>query len=231
MQIDLEKVLDELEKHNPVSIFLYGSRARTDATDESDYELGVLFPEHQYVKRSLLKEGMPDNVSVYPFKLEEFKIGNPDTPFNKNIYLQEIKKSGKTLRGEKVIEGMQVSAVTVLDVLMDVQFNLGYALGAVVAHRNESPETARMLFYKSCLFATRSLVVLKQKTLPTTYDEIVSVAQKLELGEFADLPQKALEVRKGAQLEPNDLFRNISFINQVIIPQIQSSDSDEELIK
>lgn len=39
--IDIEAVLDGIEKVcQPASIFLYGSQARTDATANSDYEIG-----------------------------------------------------------------------------------------------------------------------------------------------------------------------------------------------
>lgn len=113
MDKDLQNALDSIQKHNPTSIFLYGSRARDDAIENSDYEVGVLFPIEQYVRRSVLNEAISNSkISVYPFKLEEFLQGNPDTPFNKSIYLREIKTTGKTLRGDRVVEGMQTPAVT-----------------------------------------------------------------------------------------------------------------------
>ena len=78
---DIEKILDAIEGVcEPTSIFLYGSRARTDATEDSDYEIGVLLPEDKYVGRSVLRTVITeDSVSVFPFHLEQFQAGNPDT--------------------------------------------------------------------------------------------------------------------------------------------------------
>jgi len=99
--MDIEKVLNEIERAcEPTSVFLYGSRARTDATSRSDYEIGVLFSESKYVGRSILRDAVKEaGVSVYPFHLQQFLVGNPDTPFNKAIYMREVIVSGKTLRG------------------------------------------------------------------------------------------------------------------------------------
>ena len=232
MQKDLENILKKIEQYNPISIFLYGSRARTDATEGSDYELGVLFKESEYIKRSVLNEGISETISIYPFKLEEVTRGSIDTPFNKNIYLHELKKTGETLFGEDVIKTIEPPAITTLDVLADTQFNLGRALSAVITHRDGSIKTAEELFSKSCLFAVRAFIIYRTRKLCSTYDEVVSSAKNLDLGEFSDLPQKALEVRKNALYDPNDLFRNISLLNQICIPQIREGlEVGEELIK
>jgi len=218
--INLEKLLDDIESVcKPVSIFLYGSRARTDSTSFSDYEIGVLIPEDRYVGRSVIRRVVKDSrVSVYPFRLEQFQAGNPDTPFNKNIYMRELVDSGKTLRGEKIIEGMNSSSIEVLDVLSDAQFNLGYALAATIAHRGGSAQTANLLFYKSCLFGTRALIIEKTGKIPATYDEILKESENLELGEYADLVKAAYESRQTGSYDPELLFKNISYINQFVMP-------------
>lgn len=222
--MDIEQVLNEIEKVcQPTSIFLYGSRARTDSTPGSDYEIGVLLPEDKYVGRSVLRGAVKDKgVSVYPFRLEQFKAGNPDTPFNKKIYLREVIASGKTLRGEKVIESMQLPSIETLDVLSDAQFNLGYALAATIAHRDGSEQTANLLFYKSCLFGVRSLIMEKTGKVPATYDDIVAEAELLELGEYADLVKAAYQARQSGTYDPAALFKNISFINQFVMPALRN---------
>lgn len=224
MTIDIEKILDNIEKAcEPTSIFLYGSRARTDATDNSDYEIGVLIPESKYVGRAVLREAVKDkNVSVFPFKLEQFQSGNPDTPFNKKIYMREVILNGRTLRGEKIIENMKAPSIETLEVLADAQFNLGYALASTIAHRDSSPQTANLLFYKSCLFGTRSLVMEKLGKLPATYDEIIAEAENLDLGEYTSLVNGAYQARQTGSYDPVMLFKNISYLNQFIIPAIRS---------
>lgn len=224
MSIDIEKVLDDIENVcEPTSIFLYGSRARTDATDNSDYEIGVLLVESKYVGRAILREAVKDKgVSIYPFKLEQFRAGNPDTPFNKKIYMRELILSGRTLRGENVIESMKAPSIETLEVLADAQFNLGYALAATIAHRDNSLQTANLLFYKSCLFGTRSLIMEKLGKLPSTYGEVVSEIKGLELGEYEDLVKSAYQARKTGSYDPIMLFKNISYLNQLVIPSIRN---------
>ncbi|OGN09038.1 MAG: hypothetical protein A3J46_00255 [Candidatus Yanofskybacteria bacterium RIFCSPHIGHO2_02_FULL_41_11] len=222
--VNLEKVLDDIESVcEPVSIFLYGSRARTDSTSFSDYEIGVLIPEDRYVGRSVVRGAVKDSrVSVYPFRLEQFQAGNPDTPFNKKIYMRELIASGKTLRGKRIIEEMQLPSIEVLDALSDAQFNLGYALAATIAHRDGSEQTANLLFYKSCLFGTRALVIEKTGKVPATYDDILKEAEKLDLGEYTNLVKAAYESRQTGKYDPQLLFKNISYINQLVVPNLSS---------
>jgi len=220
---NIEKVLEKIEEVcEPSSIFLYGSRARTDATESSDYEIGVLLSEAKYVGRAVLREAVRDKgISIYPFKLEQFKSGNPDTPFNKKIYMRELIVSGKTLRGEKIIENMPIPSIDTVEVLSDAQFNLGYALASTIAHRDGSQQTANLLFYKSCLFGARSLVMEKLGKLPATYDEILANTKEIDLGEYADLVENAYQSRQSGSYEPTMLFKNISFLNQMVIPSIR----------
>lgn len=221
--VDIEQVLNQIEEVcKPTSIFLYGSQARGDTTPRSDYEIGVLLPADKYVGRAVLRDAIKEpNASVYPFRLEQFLAGNPDTPFNKKIYMREVIASGKTLRGEKLIEGMQLPSIETIDILSDAQFNLGYALAATIAHRDNSPTTANLLFYKSCLFGARALIMKKTGKLPATYDEIVAAAKQLNLEEYAGLVDAAYEARQTGIYDPAMLFKNISFLNQLIIPAIR----------
>jgi len=228
-EVNIEKVLDSIETIcDPTSIFLYGSRARTDSTSESDYEIGILLPEDKYVGRTILRSAVKDaRVSVYPFRLEQFQAGNPDTPFNKQIYLREVIVSGKTLRGEQIIENMQPPSIETIEVLADAQFNLGYALAATIAHRDGSVPTANLLFYKSCLFGTRALIMEKTGKVPATYDDILLASKDLDLGEYGDVVQAAYNARQSGSYSPEILFKNISYLNQMVIPKIrQSLDED-----
>ncbi|MFH1308385.1 MAG: hypothetical protein ABII94_01205 [Patescibacteria group bacterium] len=220
----LNIVLDKIEKLcNPVSIFLYGSRARTDYLSRSDYEIGVLIKKNKYVNRSKIKKSINEKgFNIYPFKYEDFIKGKLDTPFQKAIYLQEIIKAGKTLKGEKIIESIKVPAIKVLDIIQDLRFNLGRAFDAMHSYRNGDRFTANYTFYKSCMFGLRDLEILKLKKFVVSYDEIYKLSKKLKLDkEYKDLIYTAYRTRQGKKkFQYKDIFTNMSFLNNFIEPQI-----------
>lgn len=219
----MEEIINLLnEDFKPISIFLYGSRARTDFTERSDFEIGVLFSKENYVGRREIKKVVDKKgVNIYPFEYENFLKGKIDTPFQKKIFLRELILSGKTISGEKIIEKMKPPQISVIDLIQDLRFNLGYALASVISHRNKDKKTASTEFYKSCLFGTRNLIILKLKKFPLTYDEILSLSKKLELEDYKKLVKEAYSVRKGgAEYKNKDLFQNISYLNEFIQPML-----------
>jgi len=222
----LDIVLDKIEKLcNPISIFLYGSRARTDYLDRSDFEIGVLMNKAKYTNRSKIKAKIKEKgFNVYPFKYEDFINGKLDTPFQKSIYLREIVKAGKTLRGEKVIENIKTPAIKVVDTIQDLRFNLGYAFASMHSYRNGDKFTASYEFYKSCIFGLRDLEILKLKKFVVPYDDIYKLSKKLKLNkEYKDLVHTAYKTRRGEKkFQQKDIFTNISFLNDFIEPQIVS---------
>ena len=222
----MEEVVKLLTKHfKPISIFLYGSRARIDFLKRSDFEIGILFSKDNYVRRSKIKKVISKKgFNIYPFEYEEFLQGKIDTPFQKKIYLRELILAGKTLSGEKVIEKMKAPQISMMDLIQDLRFNLGYALASVISHRNGDKITASTEFYKSCLFATRTLIILKLRVFPLTYDEILENSKKLDLGEYKELVEKAYKIRNGKnEYEDKDLFQNISYLNEFIEPLLLES--------
>lgn len=61
-------VAEIMEKFNPVSVFLYGSRARNDFLSKSDYEVGVLYFKDKKISRTDLKSiNSNNNINIYPF--------------------------------------------------------------------------------------------------------------------------------------------------------------------
>jgi predicted nucleotidyltransferase len=220
---ELNEVLDIIENQfKPVSIFLYGSRARTDAKEDSDYEIGVLLESGKYVGRTELRKAIGNKkaFSLYPFKFEEFVKYNPDTPFNKNIYVYELLTSAKTLRGQKIIENLAKPEITNLDLLQDAQFNLGRALTATVVARDGHIASATWTFYKSCLFGLRDLIFFETGNLARTYEEILEQGLALVSDEYKPLIQSAYDARQGKEIDTNYFFKNISFLNQFVIPKI-----------
>jgi len=222
------------EKFDPISIFLYGSRARTDSLSRSDYEVGVLYKRDKKISRSELKEINPyKDVVLYPFEYEDFLAYKIDTPFPENIYFRELIETGKTLYGEKVIENLEPPKITTLDLLQRIRFDTGFALAAILSKRNGDEITAATEFPKSCLFGVRCLIILDTKSFPLTYDDIYEQSKKLDLGEYREVADHAFAVRKGEKIDENFLYRNVSLLNKVIKNRILESvqkDGDKILI-
>ena len=222
------------EKFDPISIFLYGSRARTDSLSRSDYEVGVLYKRDKKISRSELKEINPyKDVVLYPFEYEDFLAYKIDTPFPENIYFRELVEAGKTLYGEKVIENLEPPKITTLDLLQRIRFDTGFALAAILSKRNGDEITAATEFPKSCLFGVRCLIILDTKNFPLTYDDIYEQSKKLDLGEYREVVDHAFAVRKGEKIDENFLYRNVSLLNKVIknrILELLRKDGDKILI-
>ncbi len=222
----MEEIIKLLNKYfNPISIFLYGSRARTDFMKKSDFEIGVFFSKDNYAGRNEIKKIVSNELfNIYPFEYEHFIQGKIDTPFQKNIYLCELILAGKTLSGEKIIEKMKAPQIGIIDLIQDLRFNLGYALASVISHRNGDKKTASYEFYKSCLFATRDLEILQLKVFPIGFNNILNFSKKLNINEYKNLVEKAFNIRKSKQkYKEQDIFKNISYINEFIEPLLLES--------
>ncbi len=215
----VEQIAQEILKFtNAKSVFLYGSRARADFYDESDYEIGVLMEKENYIGRTEIKDHFDEKgVNIFPFYYKDFVAGNPDTPFQKSIYLREIIEAGKTLAGEKVIENLKPPEIWLMDVIQDVRFNLGYSLAATHSYRNDDNATASLHFAKSCLFGTRDYIIFKTGKFLISYDDIISASKELDLKEYQNLPAYAFQLRKrSADIDDKKLFQNISYLNKFI---------------
>lgn len=54
-----------------------------------------------------------------------------------------------------------------------------------------------------------------------SYDEILQSSKALNLEDYKDLPEYAYNLRLGkAELDDKNLFRNISYLNKLIEPEI-----------
>lgn len=221
-----QQIADDLLKFtNARSIFLYGSRARTDFYSESDYEVGVLMDRKKYISRAEIKSRFDiKGINIFPFYYDNFVAGNPDTPFQKSIYMREIIEAGKTLAGEKIIESLQPPVISLLDIIQDVRFNLGYALAATHSFRNGDNLTASLHLAKSCLFGTRNYIIFKTNKLLISYDNIVKASKELDLQEYQDLPAYAAKLRKEeVGVDDKSLFQNISYLNKFIENDLMAS--------
>ena len=218
--MNINSVLENIsQKTRAISVFLWGSRARGDAQEDSDWELGALFRKEHLISEYELRQlaNAPDNVSIYPYEYNLFICGEIVVPFQRSLYLREIKLTAKTLLGEKVVESFSPPPITIVDLLCDLKFALGRASDAIVSFRRGDKTLAARLFFKSCMFATRDWLIFAQKYFPTTYHEINEMANS----EYAELVHKAYSGRFGAIPEEYLLLDNIHYINAFIEEQIE----------
>lgn len=216
----LKKIFKETK---PVSIFLYGSRARTDFKTNSDYEIGVIYDKNKISRSELAKMHDLNNLVLYPFELNDVKNYELDTPFPKAIYLKELMETGKTILGEKILEKMESPKITTIDLIESTSFEIATAFAAVRSFRNNDLINTSINF-KSALFGTRILEILKLKKFPYTYDEIFKESKELNLdNEYNQLLEHATKVRQGDKPEEKFLFKNISFLNQIVMKEVKDN--------
>lgn len=210
----IEKIGRELD---PVSMFLYGSRARTDYSEGSDYEIGVLYSRDKKISRTQLKSlSSLKNAYFYPFEYESFLNYNIDTPFTESIYFRDIIGMGKTLFGKNIIENLKPPSISALDLLEEVRFESGLALASVFSFRRNDMDTSKEEFSKSCLFGLRCLVILEVKQFPYSFEQIHRSFSLLKIDAYKDLINNAFEIRKGGEMQEHYVYQNISFLNQVV---------------
>ncbi len=225
MDAKLEKTIEIISrKFDPVSIFLYGSRARSDFLEQSDYEIGVIYRRSKKISRSELGELNPyKDVILYPFEYEDFIDYKIDTPFPENIYFRELIVAGKTLYGKEIIENLEPPKITTVDLLQRINFDIGFALAAILSNRNGDKVTAASEFTKSCFFGVRCLIILENGEFPTTYNNIYEESQKINLNGYQEVVDHALDVRRGGEINEKFLYQNISLLNQIVRYRISSS--------
>lgn len=227
----LSEVIDKLKAFNPVSIFLYGSQANGSINSKSDYEMGIIFQDEKYIGRSDVKKVVQDNqFSIYPFKINELKNYQIDTPFQKNIYIASlILGNAKTIYGEKIIENLPFPQITVNDLIMDTSFNLGYALTSVRVFKKNDKDLANELMYKSMFYSTRNLIFYKTKNLVIGYNNIYNYAMNLDIPqEYKEILEIGYKIRNEMETEIDSsiYFKNITYINKYIIPTFLNTIND-----
>lgn len=209
------------EKTKPISIFLYGSRARSDFKKDSDYEIGIIYDKNKTSRSELAKMHTLKNLVIYPFLLAEIKNYDLDTPFPKAIYLKELIETGKTILGEKILENMVPPKITTIDLIERTAFDIATAMAAIRSFRNKDFISTSINF-KSALFGARVLEILKLKKFLYTYDEIYQVSKELDLEqEYRELLDSAMKIRNKGKIEERYLYKNISFLNQVVMREVK----------
>jgi len=222
MDKKVKAVLSKIYKEtNPLSIFLYGSRARTDFKKDSDYEIGIIFDGNKISRSEIAKMHNLKNLVIYPFELDDIKNFSIDTPFPKAIYLKELIETGKTILGEKILEKMESPKITTIDLIERTSFDVATAFAAVRSFRNNDLISTAINF-KSALFGARVLEILILKKFVYTYDEIYETSKELGLEtEYRELLDQAMKIRNKGKIEEKYLFKNISFLNKIVMKEVK----------
>lgn len=217
---DMATVLRAISQNTrATSVFLYGSRARGEGLEGSDWELAALFKSEDFVAEKDLRHiaAIPDDMRLYPYDYELFLRGEIVVPFQRALYLREIKVTGKTLMGETIVETFSPPPITLVDLLCDLKFHLGRASDALVSFRRHDMVTAASLLFKSCIFATRDWIIYTRRHFPATYREISGVS----VPGYSELIGKAYSMRAGAAPDADLFLNNIYYINRFVEKQIE----------
>lgn len=221
--MSLEEIIHQLQQFKPLSVFVYGSRARSDFKEDSDFEIGVLFREADYVSRGdIAAKVSAPGVNIYPFKLEDLERGWIDTPFQVDIYLYELMSYAKTVYGEKIVEGLKPPRITTLSLVQRIAFDKGMMVAALLSERHGDEITASQGFAKTVLFATRLLMILHKQKFPAGYDEILAAADEvLDDDKYLELVRRAYDVRlKKSKVTRQNIFDGIAYLNRCVEPQL-----------
>jgi len=222
----IKEVLEKIIKiSNPVSVFLYGSMARGDFEKGSDFEIGIVYKAEDRLSRQEIKEiNKFDNVKIYPFVYEELVRGEIDTPFPKYIYLRTISEKSKDLFGVKIGEIVKLPELGKQDLFESIGFCLGRTYSAVVSSGQNDLESAKDGFTKSGLYGLQLLIMAKTGELVSSYNELKEKSKDLIPEEFGELVDHIFDVRKGrVTIKFPLLYKNISFLNRVVLPAIKSA--------
>lgn len=200
---------------------MYGSRARRDFKRDSDYEIGIIYDKFKTNRSELAKMHNLKNLVIYPFLLDEIKNNNIDTPFPRAIYLKELIETGKTSLGEVILEKMEAPKITTIDLIERTAFDIGTGMAAIRSFRNKDL-ISTSINYKSALFGARVLEILKLHKFLYTYYEIYKVSEELGLEkEYKELLENAIKIRNKGKIEEKYLYKNISFLNQVVMKEVK----------
>ena len=230
---NINKVLSKIEDtSNPISIFVYGSRANNEARENSDWEVGVLYEEDKKWSRSeLAKIHDIENLNIYPFDIEKLKKYEIDTPFPAKIYIKDLVEGSETVIGKNVLEELNSPDITAADLLETTSFETGYALGALIALRDGAEIAASIMFSKSVFFGLRNLIIMEKGTYPSSFTEIYKQADELNLEDkYKELVKTAMKVRNGDYPSYQQIFTNISLQNQMIRKRILETYPDLKTI-
>lgn len=214
-----EKIVEALERYNPASVLIYGSRGRGDHTPGSDYDVMAIFADDAPVELAAISQkiNLPD-VRVRPCRESEFRDGLFKTPYSRNIFIRgELAEGGRTIYGQKIVESLPKPTITTMDLIRGIRLDLGYAWATRLSGRHGDTATARKGFSKSCLFGLRYLAILKKRQFPVSYDEIYAARHgAVDNDRFLRVIEAAYKSRQDEGMVIDDhILDNIDFLMDV----------------
>ncbi len=210
------------ETFNPVSIFLYGSRARTDFLQESKYDCGLLYFRNNGIAASEVEKIIVgSNINLKLIEYEKFMEYEFEVLFPELIFFRDIIGMGKTVFGKEIVEKLRPAPISILDVLEEFRFETGLAHASMLSFKRKELVTAKKEFCKSCLYAVRCLIILQTKQFPFTYEQIYKFSLTLKLGkQYNEVIKHAFEVRKSGDIQESYLHDNTLFLNEAVREKI-----------
>ena len=215
----LEKLLKKIwEESKPISVFLYGSIARDDFENDSDYEVGVIYQkEKKWSRQQLNNLHNFGNVKIYPFIEQDLAENKIDTPFPKAFFLLTLLQTSNLIYGKEIKEIIKNVEVNKNDIYEAIGFCLGRAYMAVVSSRQSDWIAVRDGFTKSALYGLQILIYVKTGKLVFSYKEMKEQSDNFIDNDYQELIDHVIEVRKGnSAVDSQLLYKNISFLNSVL---------------
>lgn len=218
----------------PASVFLYGSRARGDAMESSDYEFAALYREGHLVSRSQLVvpaemlDGVEHRLAIYPFGLSDISEGRIETPFPTSIFLNELHDTAVGMLGLSPQEVISPPPVRVADSVADCFLAGGRTLAGLDSARIGDLRAARRQVRKARYTALRTAILLRDGRLLHHTRELERASGALltghpVLGAFGDFGDST-QVQRA-------LHEAISVLTQELLPELQSRPASEVLLE
>ncbi len=193
----LEKIQGVVAKFNPISIFLYGSRAKWGFMEDSDYEVGSVFDENNKVSSQELQEVVNSEcIRIYSFSLEDFVENVPQTPFQHNIYMYELQNSSKIIHGRDIFTELPKVQIHLVHLLQEVRFCLWRATSWLLEFREWNKKLAQESVYKSGLYGLRCLEIAILWDFAFSYTQIFEYSKRLDFEFLSENLAKLMEMRE-----------------------------------
>jgi len=99
----LTEIKKVIEKHHPLAVYLFGSRATNKAVKNSDYDLLVITDDKADAKKICVEIGVDLFPRDYSIDLLGYNESQIKKNISKNIFFQEIKRNAQLIYGKKII--------------------------------------------------------------------------------------------------------------------------------
>lgn len=204
----IEKVENDIDC---CSMFVYGSYAR-DNSISNDCEIAVLLDDSNIGSQSLKKfeqEFNQDNkIKFFPFSKQKFVNYNIITTFTTPIFYHEIINDGYTVYGDNILENLDYPVITKSDIMRDIGFQIGQAFTALKSYRRNEYKIAIEQTYKSGIFGSRLLYLVKNDELLTGYENIVKKVDEPILYELLKLRNNNSKIKESIIHDTLSYLRN-----------------------